>query len=177
MKSTGVIRRIDDLGRIVIPKEIRKSLRIHDGENLEIFIENENCIVLQKFSPMNKITDFAQSFTDSINVFIKKNVVITDTDNIIAFSGDRKKQFIDKPISKQLDEFIQRRESILEKHQKELSLIEGEDIECTYVIKTIVANGDALGLVIIFSEEDKTMEIDERIVQIASQFLSKYLED
>ncbi|MEI3530577.1 MAG: stage V sporulation T C-terminal domain-containing protein [Bacilli bacterium] len=177
MKSTGVIRRIDDLGRIVIPKEIRKSLRIHDGENLEIFIENENRIVLQKFSLMNKITDFAQSFTDSINAFIKKNVVITDTDNIIAFTGEKKKQFINQPISKQLDDYIQRRENILEKHQKELSIIEGDGIECTYTINTIVANGDALGLVIIFSEEEKTMEIDERIVQIAAQFLSKYLED
>ncbi len=177
MKSTGVIRRIDDLGRIVIPKEIRKSLRIHDGENLEIFIENENRIVLQKFSLMNKITDFAQSFTDSINAFIKKNVVITDTNNIIAFSGEKKKKFLDKPISKQLDEFIQRREGILEKHQKDLYLTEEEPMSCTYVFKTIVANGDELGLVIIFTEEEKTMEIDERIVQIASEFLSKYLED
>lgn len=177
MKSTGVIRRIDDLGRIVIPKEIRKSLRIHDGENLEIFTENENRIVLQKFSLMSKITDFAQSFTDSINVFIKKNIVITDTDNIIAFSGEKKKKYIDHPISKQLDEYIQRRENILEKHQKELCLIDNETIECTYTINTIIANGDALGLVIIFSEDEKTMEIDERIVQIAAQFLSKYLED
>ena len=122
-------------------------------------------------------TDFAQSFTDSINAFIKKNVVITDTDNIIAFTGEKKKQFINQPISKQLDDYIQRRENILEKHQKELSIIEGDGIECTYTINTIVANGDALGLVIIFSEEEKTMEIDERIVQIAAQFLSKYLED
>lgn len=177
MKSTGVIRRIDDLGRIVIPKEIRKSLRIHDGENLEIFIENENKIVLQKFSLMGKITDFAQSFTDSINAFVKKNVVITDNNNIIAFSGENKKAYLDKPISEQLDDFIQRRDSILEKHQKELKLVEGDSINCTYVFKTIIANGDALGLVMIFSEEERTMEIDERIVQIASEFLSKYLED
>ena len=177
MKSTGVIRRIDDLGRIVIPKEIRKSLRIHDGENLEIFIENENKIVLQKFSLMGKITDFAQSFTDSINAFVKKNVVITDNNNIIAFSGQNKKEYLDKPISEQLDDFIQRRDSILEKHQKELKLTESNSINCTYVFKTIIANGDALGLVMIFSEEERTMEIDERIVQIASEFLSKYLED
>ena len=177
MKSTGVIRRIDDLGRIVIPKEIRKSLRIHDGENLEIFIENENKIVLQKFSLMGKITDFAQSFTDSINAFVKKNVIITDNNNIIAFSGQNKKEYLDKPISEQLDDFIQRRDSILEKHQKELKLTESNSINCTYVFKTIIANGDALGLVMIFSEEERTMEIDERIVQIASEFLSKYLED
>ena len=177
MKSTGVIRRIDDLGRIVIPKEIRKSLRIHDGENLEIFIEKENKIFLQKFSLMGKITDFAQSFTDSINAFVKKNVVITDNNNIIAFSGQNKKEYLDKPISEQLDDFIQRRDSILEKHQKELKLTESNSINCTYVLKTIIANGDALGLVMIFSEEERTMEIDERIVQIASEFLSKYLED
>lgn len=177
MKSTGVIRRIDDLGRIVIPKEIRKSLRIHDGENLEIFIENENKIVLQKFSLMGKITDFAQSFTDSINAFVKKSVVITDNNTVIAFSGENKKKYLDKPISKQIDNYIQRRENILEKHKKELYLIEDEAINCTYAIKTIIANGDAMGLVIIFSEEEKTMEIDERIVQIASEFLSKYLED
>lgn len=177
MKSTGVIRRIDDLGRIVIPKEIRKSLRIHDGENLEIFIENENRIVLQKFSLMGRITDFAQSFADSIHAFIKKNVIITDSNNIIAFSGENKKKYLNKPISKQLDDFIQRRDSILEKHRKEFYIIEDFMINCTYVFKTIVANGDALGLVMIFSEEEKTMEIDERIVQIASEFLSKYLEE
>ena len=177
MKSTGVIRRIDDLGRIVIPKEIRKSLRIHDGENLEIFIENENKIILQKFSLLNKITDFAQSFTDSINVFVKKNIFITDTNSVIAYSGENKKKYIDRSLSKEIDEFIQNRNGMLEKELKKISILEDEFISCSYTFKPIIANGDILGLVMIFSEEENMTESDEKIVGIASEFFSKYLEE
>ena len=90
MKSTGVVRRIDDLGRIVIPKEIRRNLRIKEGENLEIFIENEN-IILKKYSMMNKINDLSQELTDAIYTFTKHNVFITDTDSVVAGSGKLKK--------------------------------------------------------------------------------------
>ena len=93
--KTGVIRRIDELGRIVIPKEIRRSLRIKEGESLEILVDNEN-IILKKYSLIKNLNDFAQNITDSIKSFIKNSVLICDTDSIIAVSGDLKKQLLKK---------------------------------------------------------------------------------
>lgn len=176
MKATGVVRRIDELGRIVIPKEIRKTMRIREGENIEIFIDANENIVLKKYSIMKKLGDFAQSFTDSIHSFLKHNIIITDSDSIIAISGDLKKEYQNGYISEDLINSIKRRENILEKHSKNLRLTNDKVIDCTYVINSIICNGDAVGLVLIVSTEDKITELDEKIAQIAAQFLSKYLE-
>ena len=92
MKATGIIRRIDDLGRVVIPKEIRKNLRIKEGDNLEIFVVNED-IILKKYSMMNKINDLAQELTDAIYTFMKHSIFITDTDQVVAASGPLKKKY------------------------------------------------------------------------------------
>ena len=177
MKATGVVRRIDELGRIVIPKEIRKTLRIHEGENVEIYIDDKENIVLRKYSVMKKLGDFAQSFTDSIYSFLKHNIIITDTDHVIAVSGDLKKEYLNSDISDTLLNSIQRREKILEKHEKSLKIKPDEEIECTYVMNSILCHGDAVGLVIILSQTEKITEIEEKIAQIAAQFLSKYLEE
>lgn len=177
MKATGVVRRIDELGRIVIPKEIRKTLRIHEGENVEIYIDEKENIVLRKYSVMKKLGDFAQSFTDSIYSFLKRNIIITDTDHVIAVSGDLKKEYLNSSISDTLLASIQRRENILEKHEKTLKIKSDQEIECTYVMNSILCQGDAVGLVIILSQTEKITEIEEKIVQIAAQFLSKYLEE
>lgn len=176
MKATGVVRRIDELGRIVIPKEIRRTLRIHEGENIEIYIDELENIVLKKYSVMKKLGDFAQNFTDSIHSFLKHTIIITDTDHIIAVSGDLKKEYLNSTISDNLLSSIQRRENILEKHEKTLKLKDDEEIECTYVMNSIICHGDAVGLVIILSEDEKIAELEEKIAQIAAQFLSKYLE-
>lgn len=177
MKATGVVRRMDELGRIVIPKEIRRTLRIHEGENIEIYIDESENIVLKKYSVMKKLGDFAQSFTDSIHSFLKHTIIITDTDHIIAVSGDLKKEYLNSTISDNLLSSIQRRENILEKHEKTLKLKDDEEIECTYVMNSIICHGDAVGLVIILSEDEKIAELEEKIAQIAAQFLSKYLEE
>ena len=113
MKATGIIRRIDDLGRIVIPKEIRKNLRIKEGENLEIFVQNEE-IILRKYSMMNKISDLALELTDAIYTFMKHSIFITDTDQIVAGSGPLKKKYLNKPISEFISESIKRRDKMLE---------------------------------------------------------------
>ena len=116
MKATGVVRRIDELGRIVIPKEIRKTMRIREGENIEIFIDGDDRVVLKKYSMVKKLGDFANRFTDSIHAFLKYNVVITDTDSVIAVSGSLKKEFNGKPLSDEMLHIIQKRESILNKN-------------------------------------------------------------
>ena len=177
MKATGVVRRIDDLGRVVIPKEIRKSLRIREGENLEIFVDNDDNIILKKHSLMNKLADLSLSFAESIHTFTDHNVIITDTNKIIAVSGNLKKDYLNKPISDNLLTSIVRRENILENHFKEIILSSDEILDATYTLSTIIVGGDAVGLVIILSTDDKVDKTDEKIVKITSRFLAKYLEE
>jgi len=177
MKATGVVRRIDELGRIVVPKEIRKTLRIKEGENLEIFIDDKQNIVLKKYSLMNKIEDFAQNLTDSVNNLLKHNIIITDNDSIIAASGKYKKKYLNKSISSKLENMLLKREKALEKYNKKINIIEDEEIEVTYTISTIISNGDTIGLVIIFDDEALIDEVDFSICQIVSNFLGKHLED
>ena len=98
MKTTGVVRRIDDLGSIVIPKEIRKTLRIKDGESVEIFLNSDN-IVLKKYSPLEGLPDFYKDYVDSIYSEIGNNIVIVDRDKIVAVSGELKKKYFNKSIS------------------------------------------------------------------------------
>lgn len=175
MKATGVVRRIDELGRIVIPKEVRKTLRIKEGENLEIYIENEN-IILKKYSAMKNLDEFAQELTDSIYSLLKQNIFIMDRDTIIAVSGDMKKMYLGKDISSAMEDYISRRDSMLEKYSKKLQIIEEEKEEGSYTYASIVANGDAVGLVLIFSKGEQLGAHEEQIVKIVASFLSKHLE-
>lgn len=176
MKATGIIRRIDDLGRVVIPKEIRKNLRIKEGDNLEIFVEGED-VILKKYSMMNKINDLAFELTDSIYTFMKHSIFITDTDQVIAASGPLKKKYLNKNISDFIVESIKRRDKMTQNHFKELSLIKDEDsLTCSYVMSTILVNGEATGMILIISEEEKLGESEMQMAGIASSFMTKYLE-
>lgn len=175
MKTTGVIRRIDELGRIVIPKEIRKNLRIKDGENIEIFIEGEN-IILKKHSILDKIKEDSKKIVEAINYFLKKNVIITDRDSIIAVSGNIKKEYNDRQISSYLNECIEDRKQILEENIKSVNFIEEKEEQSSYCIVPVVSDGDVDGLVIITSEE-KVDKSDLQICQIVAKILSKSLED
>lgn len=177
MKATGIVRRIDELGRIVIPKEIRKTLRLREGENLEIYTNGDE-IILKKYSLMNKLEDFASDFTDSIYTFLKHNIIITDTDKIIAASGPIKKEVINHQISDDLENHIARRDNMLESFEKSIKIVSDEDEYVgSYTMSTIVANGDAVGLVFIFSDSEKLSEAEKKIAEIAANFLSKYLEN
>ena len=175
MKATGIIRRIDDLGRIVIPKEIRKNLRIKEGDNLEVFVQNEE-IILRKYSMMNKINDLAQELTDAIYTFMKHSIFITDTDSVVAGSGPLKKKYLNKNISDTITESIKRRDKMIENHFKELNFIHDETITCSYVMSTILVNGEAAGMILIISEDDKMTESEMQMASIVSSFMTKYLE-
>lgn len=175
MKATGIIRRIDDLGRVVIPKEIRKNLRIKEGDNLEIFVQNED-IILKKYSMMNKINDLAQELTDAIYTFMKHSIFITDTDSVVAGSGPLKKKYLNKNISDFIIESIKRRDKMIENHFKELNLIKDDIITCSYVMSTILVNGEAAGMILIISEDEKLGESEMQMASIVSSFMTKYLE-
>ena len=174
MKATGVVRRIDDLGRIVIPKEIRRNLRIRDGESLEIFVD-DNDIVLKKFSIMRNIDVYASNLVESLYSLLKKCIVITDGDSVIACSNNIK-ELLNKPISDKMSLCIKRRESIIERYNKELVITDDFTIDCKYVINSIIANGDSVGLVIIFDKSD--IGDDEMLIaSLASKILSKSIEE
>lgn len=175
MKSTGVVRRIDDLGRIVIPKEIRKTLRIKDGESVEIFLNSDN-IVLKKYSPLEGLPDFYKDYVDSIYSEIGNNIFIVDRDKIVAASGDLKKKYLNKGISSELDGIIQNRTTSFSKDVTGISLSNEGFLDASYVIAPILSNGDAVGAVIILSVDS---QIDEFIIKtgvIAAKFLGKYIE-
>ena len=175
MKSTGVIRRIDDLGRIVIPKEIRKNLIIKEGDNLEIYINSED-LILKKYSYLKKISDIAQELSDTISTYLDKTVLVTDTDSVIAMTGKNKRKYINKNLSKYLTQCIQRRQSFIEIVTKKIEFVEGEVENCNYLLSTIIANSEVVGSIVIFSNEEKLVEEEFKIANIASSFIAKYLE-
>ena len=113
MKATGIVRRIDDLGRVVIPKEIRRTLRLREGTPLEIFTDREGEIILKKYSPMVELTAFATQYADAMAQATGLTVCITDRDQIIAVSGGSKKDLLQKTISKQLEHLIGERATVM----------------------------------------------------------------
>lgn len=177
MKSTGVIRRIDELGRIVIPKEIRKTLRIHDGDSLEIFTDNSENIILSKFSSLGKISDYAINFSKTISKFLKRDVIITDTDKIIAIDGNLKKKYSEKQISNELSTYLKTRELIKLEESTSLKIIDDETLQGYFIISPIIVESDTIGLLIVYSEVEKLTEIDIKIIQFVTSFFAKYLEN
>lgn len=176
MKTTGVVRRIDDLGRIVIPKEIRRTLRIRDGESLEIFVDKE-MIALKKYSSMDDMTEIAKTLADTISSTIKKNIFITDRDKFIVTTGEDRKKYLNKAISRSLEQQMNDREVLVEKNPHSIELIDGKKEEYTYIINPINVKGDVVGLVIILSQEDSIIEVDEKIAVVIADFLSKHIEE
>lgn len=176
MKATGVIRRIDELGRIVIPKEIRKNLRIKDGENIEILLENEN-VVLKKYSELSKVEEISEILIESMHSILKKDILIADSDLYTAIVGNYKNKLMGKQISNQLIEAIKNRVNGINNNNEKLYLTDAMEINCNCCLSTIIVNGDAVGIVIVLSEEEKISELDGKICQFVTHFLAKMLED
>ena len=120
MKSTGVVRKIDDLGRIVIPKEIRRSLRIREGDSLEIYSEGTEGITLRKYSQIENLENMANIYADSFYQVLKYNVIITDTDKIVAVGGNMKKKYINNGISEEIERMMERRDNFVERKKKNI---------------------------------------------------------
>ena len=172
MKTTGVVRRIDELGRIVIPKEIRKNLRIKNGDSMEIFLNDEE-IVLKKYSPIESLENVLINYVDSFNQVMKHNIIITDRDKVIAISGSLKKKYLGRSISEFTDRSIERRDSFVERQKKSINIVEDVFEECYYSFSSIVNNGDAIGSVIILSTEIPITDSEEKMAIILSKILSK----
>ncbi|WP_066185679.1 MULTISPECIES: stage V sporulation protein T [Gracilibacillus] len=178
MKATGIVRRIDDLGRVVIPKEIRRTLRIREGDPLEIFVDRDGEVILKKYSPISELGDFAIEYAEALFDSLHVSVLISDRDEIIAVAGESKKDYLGKHISKQMDEVMDKRQPSSQSSSTELEMVESkEETVSSYVIQPIVASGDPIGCVILFSKEKKTFgELEEKAAQTAATFLAKQMD-
>ena len=181
MKATGIVRRIDDLGRVVVPKEIRRTLRIREGDPLEIFTDREGEIILKKYSPIGELGTFAKQYADTLAQTTGCTVCITDRDQVIAVAGGVRKDMVTRAISKKLDDIIEGRSQMMavkgEKKYVSLTEEENEDFE-SQVISPIICEGDAIGAVAILGKDarEKMGETEQKLAASAAGFLGKQME-
>lgn len=181
MKATGIVRRIDDLGRVVIPKEIRRTLRIREGDPLEIFTDREGGVILKKYSPIGELTDFSKEYAESLQQSIGHVILIADNDAFISVSGTSKKEFIEKKISDELEKIMENRKAVILGNEGTKTIpLHTDDDESKYscqVVAPIVAEGDAIGSVIIVSKEGESFtELEKKLAETAAAFLGKQME-
>lgn len=183
MKATGVIRRVDELGRIVVPKEIRKNLRIRTGTPLEIFVDSNGSMVFKKHSAIAEIEDFGLQITEAIHLATELNAMVADMDKIVASSGDKKRDYMGFTISNALEEAISNRKTVLLNKADGAKLIAIKRDEnpayASLVICPILANGDCFGAVVVcqFQGNAKFGDGEIKLAQTMAQFLSKHLEN
>lgn len=182
MKATGIVRRIDDLGRVVIPKEIRRTLRIREGDPLEIFTDREGGVILKKYSPIEELTDFSREYCESLQQVIGNIVLIADKDAFVSASGAPKKEYIERKISQELEKIMDERKTVLlNKSNNTVIPLHNDDDENAYVsqvISPIIAEGDEIGSVIILSKEEGTEfgKVETKLAETAAAFLGKQME-
>jgi AbrB family transcriptional regulator, stage V sporulation protein T len=177
MKATGIVRRIDDLGRVVIPKEIRRTLRIREGDPLEIFVDRDGEVILKKYSPISELGDFAKEYAEALFDSLGNPILICDRDSFITIAGGSKKDYLNKSISSLIEKTMEGRTSILNNQKGEISLVEGLEEEISsYTIGPIIANGDPIGAVIIYSKESTLGEVEQKAVETAAGFLARQME-
>ena len=164
MKATGIVRRIDDLGRVVIPKEIRRVLRIREGDPLEIYTNNSGEVILKKYSPINELSQFAGEYAETASAVLDSTVVVSDTDQIIAVSGSQKKDFMDKKVDYELDKIIQSKNRYLNNNK---------------IVVPIVSQGDAIGSITILPKDDKRSlgDVELTAAEIGATFLARQMEN
>lgn len=181
MKATGIVRRIDDLGRVVIPKEIRRTLRIREGDPLEIFTDREGGVILKKYSPIGELTDFSKEYAESLQQTIGHIVLIADKDAFISASGAPKKDYVERKVSSELEKIMEERKAVLITETNNAIPLHNDDENAKYtnqVIAPIIAEGDAIGAVIILSKEhtDKFADLELKLAETAAAFLGKQME-
>ncbi|MGG4034779.1 stage V sporulation protein T [Paenibacillus cisolokensis] len=179
MKATGIVRRIDDLGRVVIPKEIRRTLRIREGDPLEIFVDRDGEVILKKYSPIGELGDFAKEYAESIYEGTNHITMISDRDTIIAVAGASKKEFIDKQIGTLLETCMENRKTITETGGGSYEIIKDvSDTFTSFVAAPIVAGGDPIGTVVLLSKEPgvKMGQLETKVAETAAGFLAKQME-
>lgn len=178
MKATGIVRRIDDLGRVVIPKEIRRTMRIKEGAPLEIFTGGEGEVIFKKYSPIGEISLFATQYTEALSKAVNLPALICDTDNIVAVYGAPKKDFIEKSVSSELESLMNSRVSHI--HNKNEKLIKPFDGCERHIVcmAPIISDSEINGAVMYISSDDNSYadEVKTKLITTAAAFLGKQME-
>lgn len=171
MKATGVVRRIDDLGRIVIPKEIRRSLKINDGDSLEIFVDT-NEVILKKYSLLDDMVDLSKKLVNTVKKVYNKNILVTDKDKVIAVTKELSKDYLDKSLTSTIQDKINNRNNYICKDFTNIIL--NVDINSNYYLEPIIVNSDILGSVIML---DSNKEDDIKLTNLIVSILTKSIEE
>ena len=182
MKATGIVRRIDELGRVVIPKEIRRTLRIREGDPLEIFVDRDGGVILKKYSPIGELGDFAREYAESIHQSVTHSAAICDKDSVIAVSGSGKKELADKAVSMEIEELMQNRSKFTSAENGQTIRIAADDSADRYTaqfVAPIIAAGDAIGAVVLFSKEPGAVisQADVKVCETAAGFMGRQMEN
>lgn len=179
MKATGIVRRIDDLGRVVIPKEIRRTLRIREGDPLEIFVDRDGEVILKKYSPISELGDFAKEYAESLYESTNHITMISDRDSIIAISGASKKDYLEKRVGAIVEESMENRKTAMETTAGEYDICKDlQETYSSYVIAPIIAGGDPIGTVIMVNKDEsvKMSQMEVKMCETAAGFLAKQME-
>lgn len=183
MRATGIVRRIDELGRVVIPKEIRRTLRIREGDPLEIFTDHDGGVVLKKYSPIGEISAIAKDYTDSLHRTLGHIALISDRDAIVASSGAGKRDYIEKAISPDVERILENRQTAVLNLSAGLRMIPitGDDRSDSYsaqIVVPILADGEIIGGLMLLSRESGTdmTEIDRKVAETTANIVGKQME-
>ncbi|OEF95759.1 stage V sporulation protein T [Desulfuribacillus alkaliarsenatis] len=180
MKATGIVRRIDDLGRVVIPKEIRRTLRIREGDPLEIFVDRDGGVILKKYSPIGELGDFAKEYVEALFESTGHIAVISDRDHVIAVAGAAKKDFIDKEVGEIIENAMDQRKVVKETTANEAELLKNvQESYTSYAVAPIISGGDPIGAIALASQKDgkKVGDLEVKLVETGAAFLAKQMEN
>ncbi len=176
MKATGIVRRIDDLGRVVIPKEIRRTMRIREGDPLEIYTSREGEVIFKKYSQLGGVDTFATELCEALSRTSATICAVSDRDAIIAVAGGGKRELLGKPISQELEHLMENRKTYQFTGQgKAIPVSDNSDTLLTAVMAPILSGGDVLGTVVLVGE-DLTGEAELKLAQTFASFLGKHME-
>ena len=183
MRATGIVRRIDELGRVVIPKEIRRTLRIREGDPLEIFTDHDGEVVLKKYSPIGEIAAIAKDYTDSLYRVLGHVTLISDRDAVVSVSGANKRDYAEKPLSSDVDAILQNRQIQvlnLSSGARMLPITSDDkpELYSAQVIAPILADGEIIGSLILLSRESgvQMSEIDQKVAETTASLVGRQME-
>ena len=184
MKATGIVRRIDDLGRVVIPKEIRRTMRIREGDPLEIYTDREGEVIFKKYSPIGELTNFAEQYADTLHKVCMMDVIICDRDVVIACAGVPKREYLEKTLSEELEKLMESRSIYTHREGSEPMMPISESL-AHYVscAMPIISSGDIIGIVASlksldgYGKNNLSAEVENRLVSTAAGFLGRQLEE
>lgn len=177
MKATGIVRRIDDLGRVVIPKEIRRTMHIREGAPLEIFTDTQGGVIFKKYSPVGELSDVTEHYADVLYRSVNTPVLICDRDHVISCAGVSKRDFLDKRISEELEGLMDERRNFVSDGSQQLNPVEGSAYNAS-IASPIISSGDVLGAVVfLWSDGTKITPVETKLAQVAASFLGRQMEE